>query len=110
MRKNQKYNREQMNATIGQWKDSKLTQRAFCKEQGISISTFQYWVKKYQEAEKQEQHAGADSFIPIRVSEPGHVELENSHTGFISISYPNGINICCPVNTPVCQLTALVKP
>jgi transposase-like protein len=97
MRKNQKFTKEQMYARIESWKQSGLSQNQFCKEENLSTSTFNYWLKKY----KQEKDlvANADS-KPVKTFLPVEVTQETIHRDkdCITITYPNGIQVCCPVN------------
>jgi len=49
MRKNQKFTKEQMYAWIESWQQSGTSQNRFCKEEKISTSTFNYWLRKYKQ-------------------------------------------------------------
>jgi len=109
MKKNQKYSPRQMTAYIEKWKGSKLTQRAFCINHCIPLSSFNYWLRKHKEDITISNDKTDDTFIPIKVTEPGQVQQEENDQGFITISYPNGVNLCCPVNIPIQRLTALIK-
>jgi hypothetical protein len=55
MKKNQKYNKENIFPIIAAWQQSKQSQAKFCKDNQLSISTFQYWLKKYKESQSETQ-------------------------------------------------------
>ena len=40
-----RYSRQQRQAYLRQWKQSGLTQHAFCNQAGIKFSSFKYWRK-----------------------------------------------------------------
>lgn len=61
--------------------NSGLTKKAFCQQQGIKLSLFYYWQKRYRQ--QQEEDAG---FLPVQIN--GH-----SGTGDIEIFYPNGVQV-----------------
>jgi hypothetical protein len=88
-----KEKRVQMYKLIETFFSSSKTQRQFCKQNDISVSTFQFWLRLYRR-EKQpvqiEQAKTERSFIPIqfssRVPSP---DLEYAW----SFEYPNGVRI-----------------
>jgi len=49
MRKNQKYNKEEMALAIEMWQESGLSQYEYCNREKLSKSTFSYWLKKYKQ-------------------------------------------------------------
>jgi hypothetical protein len=57
MRKNQKFTKEQMSARIESWQQSGISQNRFCKEEKLSSSTFNYWLKKYKQEKDRSTHA-----------------------------------------------------
>lgn len=69
---------------IETWKQSNLSQKAFCSCKTISLHLFRYWYRKYrlQNGEVMER------FIPLRI-EPEKA-LEGSR---FEIHYPNGVKI-----------------
>ncbi|MHB2148173.1 IS66 family insertion sequence element accessory protein TnpA [Calditrichota bacterium LG25] len=71
--------RDEMFKIVESYYQSGLTQPAFCKKQGLSKSTFLYWLKKYRK-EKQ------NDFLPLSVNK--------SKTSFnLELDLPNGIKI-----------------
>lgn len=56
---------EQMYAMVGSWKQSGLSQKAYCEQNNIRYYVFHYWYKRYRD-----ELAGGDSpaFIPLDVN------------------------------------------
>lgn len=97
MRKNQKYTKEQMYARIEAWQQSGQSQNQFCNDAGLSTSTFNYWLRKYKlEKDQAEQSDGkpVKTFLPVEVFKG---DIRNDKDCII-ITYPNGIQVCCPMN------------
>ena len=61
------------------WQQSGLSQKAFCSQHKVAISTFQYWVSKYRKASEQ----SVSGFVALPTHEPASAE----------ITYPNGVRI-----------------
>jgi len=74
--------RERMKAEVERWRQSGLSQKEFCKELGMKVGTFAYWVSLSKESEKKK------GFTPL-VPPAGSVEA-------VEISYPNGVRIKVP--------------
>jgi len=97
MRKNQKFTKEQMYAWIESWQQSGISQNRFCKEEKLSSSTFNYWLKKYKQEKDRSTPANNNpvkTFLPVEVTK----ETVQRDKDFITITYPNGIQVCCPMN------------
>jgi transposase len=112
MKKNQKYNSDKMFPVIERWQESTQSQHKFCKEQNLSISTFQYWLKKYRkqsedvEIRKQaESNISHQRFLSLEVSEVGRIDTTESFT----ISYPNGVQLSCSSTTNTQTLRNLIN-
>lgn len=56
---------DRMYEMLGRYQNSDQTQKEFCKTEGISVGTLQYWQRKYREEKTQTDKSG---FHPIRVS------------------------------------------
>ncbi|MGX5687408.1 IS66 family insertion sequence element accessory protein TnpA [Arcticibacter tournemirensis] len=69
-----------MKAEVERWRQSGLSQRAFCQELGMKVGTFAYWVSRTKEEEKKK------GFIPL-VPPQGSMGTE------VEINYPNGVRI-----------------
>jgi len=110
MRKNQKYSKEQIYLAIEKWQASGLSQYQFCKQENISKSTFGYWFKKY----KQEKSFSGSSpkkpdktFLPVEFS--NSPESSGNPPERITITYPNGVQVSCPLILNSHGLTNLAK-
>ena len=83
---------------IEKWQASGLSQYQFCKQENLSKSTFGYWLKKH----KQEKSISGSfpkkldkTFLPVEFStskDPSDNTPER-----ITITYPNGIQVSCPL-------------
>ena len=110
MRKNQKYTKEEMYLAIEIWQESGLSQNKFCKRENIAEGTFSYWLKKYRVEKDQSKSSlkkPVKTFIPIKVEKIPEPSCEDK--GQIEISYPNGVQLSCPVNMDVQQLRTLIN-
>jgi hypothetical protein len=41
-----RYTQEQMQVTVNEWQNSKLSKKEFCRERNINYPTFHYWYKR----------------------------------------------------------------
>jgi hypothetical protein len=41
-----RYTQEQMQVTVNEWQNSKLSKKEFCRELNINYPTFHYWCKR----------------------------------------------------------------
>lgn len=109
--------RDHWRKTLADWKESGLSQRAWCDTHGLKIHQFLYWQRqlknetqvasKKNRSSSQARHqtqTNASRFIPVEVatsslpSSPG-----------LSITLPNGICIQGLTETPLPHLQALVR-
>ncbi|MBU1627454.1 hypothetical protein KKB18_08815 [bacterium] len=117
MRKNQKpacrrgrYSQEEMYLAIEIWKESGMTQYAFCKKENLSTSTFNYWLRKYNKNGASfsiEEKQSYNTFIPVEVSRPDASDYPTS-TDRIEILYPNGVQMSCPSRMDMKALRTLI--
>ena len=68
---------QQMFAMIELWKQSGLSQKAYCRQNNIRYHLFHYWYKRYKDEQSAVKDAG---FVPLNVQPPtsfnaGHIEL-----------------------------------
>ena len=109
MRANQKYSKEEMYLAIELWKESSQNQAAYCKANKLSRNTFKYWINKYNKEKPKPHQKVKDNFVQLEV-EKSVVPIEKPvDFNNISISYPNGTTVTCPVDISPAQLIALVK-
>ena len=77
----------QMYALIEKSQNSPLSQKAFCKQEDLALSTFTYWLKKYRGFK---QTAGtAQDFIPMKINESS----PQKQSEWCEIEFPGGIVI-----------------
>ena len=55
---------EQMFAMVASWKQSNLSQKAWCEQNQIRYHVFHYWYKRYRDEQSESREA---SFIPLNV-------------------------------------------
>lgn len=79
--------------------ESTISQKQFCRENNLSISTFGYWRRKY-----------IKSLIPEDAdpSEGTFIPLKDSAHSLLEIIYPNGVRIQVPEGTHPNQLSTLI--
>lgn len=93
-----------MYAVIEQWKGSGKSQQSICKEAGISLHIFKYWLNKQRTEEAAIDNTANNKgpFIPLSVEHPA---------GFpdVQILYPNGVTVSCSGPVTANQLQELIK-
>jgi len=108
MRKNQKYSREEMYLAIEIWQESGLTKTEFCKREGIPVTSFIHWVKKFNREKDNVKYLvnNYHGFIPVKVAEPEKIDLNTDDR--IVVSFPNGVKLNLPSGTDITQLKNLI--
>jgi len=92
-------------------KESGLSVRGFCSNEGIAPSTFYYWQKKLR------KDTGSGRFIPLLVRAPGSAacpasvqqpihDMENTP---LEIAYPNGTTLSIRQTLDLAGLRSLVS-
>jgi transposase-like protein len=97
---------------IERQRESGLTVRSFCSNEGIAPSTFYYWQKKIR------NEAGEKRFIPLVVKSPGaafnpvtqreSAEGQKGDGFLLEITYPNGITLRIKNDLDLARLRALI--
>ena len=107
--------KEEVYKIIEEQKQSGLSQINYCKVNGIAISTFCYWHKKYK------KEKGLDSLRRIRAKRtisPAFLPIEITNSSLsnpndlieqIEILYPNGVKLTCPLETRRLKLQELIQ-
>ena len=73
---------ESMFPLVEEWQSSGQTQKSFCAEQGISVSVFAYWLRRYRDQVHVVDRPA--SFVPIQpVSTPANALEVELATGTI---------------------------
>ncbi len=109
MRKDQRYNKEEMYLAIEMWQESGLTQHGFCNREKLPKATFGYWLKKYRKEKgqpKPSRKKTVKAFIPVEV--PKSIDPASTIIGQIGITYPNGVQVTCPASIGIQQLKTLI--
>lgn len=96
MREIQRYSRFEMFSHVEACRSSKQSQKTYCEQKGIAISTFQYWAKKYQEEFSKERTSDDDTagFIQVQV-QPDPIAEPESVPGQLHFLFPNRIQVMC---------------
>jgi hypothetical protein len=79
---------QQMLRMITSWKQSALSQKAFCEQNNIRYYVFHYWYKRYRD--NQSAEAKEKTFIPLNVSPSSAF---NQRTAEVEIVLPDGKRI-----------------
>ena len=109
MRKNQKYTQDEMYLAIDLWKEGGLTQKKYCSQNHISFNTFKYWLKKYQKDKIDQKLKSSHSFIPVHMPHAIEAALPLIEPECITVTYPNGTKVNCPVSISIEQLRTLIN-
>lgn len=88
---------------IGLWKQSLLSQKAYCQQNNIRYYVFHYWYKRYRD---QQGRVKEDAFVPLNVKPSSSFPVSKSS---IEILLPDGKRILFhqPVSTD--YLKALIS-
>ena len=86
---------KQMFSHIQKWEQTSLSQKDYCKEQGIKMHIFSYWLDKYRK-----QFSKNNDFVQINGL---------NTKGDIHLHFPNGVELILPDHTPVEYLKSLIK-
>ena len=111
--------RESAELAITLWRESGLSQGAFCRQEGIARTTFQHWRKRYDpsyEHRNKEDSSSArfvrkvkkskDHFINIEVEE---VQAVTNFSDQLEIIYKSDVRIRCSSSVSMSTLQALVN-
>lgn len=88
-----KEKQERMFELIRRWKASGETMKDFVAYQGVALSKFQYWHKKYRE---QKESSG------------GVIQMRAGGLTEIRLRYPNGVEVLIPQGFPSSMITELI--
>ena len=80
---------------INSWRDSPLSQRAYARQQGLSIARFTYWKNKLYP----NKPSAGKNFVPVRIAQPQRS---------IRLIHPSGVVLECVVGTDASWLRALM--
>ena len=72
-----------MYALIEKSQNSPLSQKVFCQQEDLALSTFTYWLKKYRRSQQ------TADFIPMKINE----RSSQKQSEWCEIEFPGGIMI-----------------
>ena len=101
-----------MYLAIELWQESGLPQVKFCSHEKLSVKTFSYWYRKYKKEKGlsvEENKETSDTFIPVKVSGDRTANVSDGEYGRIEVSFPNGVQLSCPVGIYIGQLKSLIN-
>jgi hypothetical protein len=81
-----KNTQEQMFGLISSWKQSGLSQKAWCEQNQIRYYIFHYWYKRYRD---EQSESSRPAFIPLNVKPP----LSNTSCANIEVVLADGKRI-----------------
>lgn len=77
---------------IQSWQDSHLSRKEFCKQHGVALSAFQYWLgKARKDAAAVEGDGHATGFVPVSVK--GTSSVSNIRSVLLELVLPDGRRI-----------------
>ena len=90
---------------------SKQSQKIYCEQNSLALSTFQYWAKKYREEFTQDESTStiAPGFIPVEV-QPDPKMDQAGVTNQLHFLFPNGIQVKCSERVHPEVLRTLLNP
>lgn len=91
-----------MFALIERWQESGLSQKAFCKAEGVNYYRFKYWKTRRKQLGFQEE-GGHPLFIPVSVP-----STAKTYSG-IELSFPNGVRLSIKENLGLSELKELIN-
>lgn len=68
--------REEMFTMITSWQQSGLSQKAYCKQQGIGYHVFHYWYKCFRDLQSPAKEQG---FIPLKIQPGDSLHTAGAH-------------------------------
>ena len=81
-----RYSHEEKKGFCKAWKVSGLSQSEYCRENGLSVTTFNSWLKKFS--------AGREKFIPVTLDAQTAVEVGLQ---FLEIKLPGKLLVKLPL-------------
>jgi len=97
---------QQMYPLMEKYLFSQLTQRQFCQQEALSMSTFLYWLKKYRRHQQNDAQTSRE-FIPLHFA--ANKNLPTSTQPTCAVEYPNGVVVRLFGSVTVQMLAQLVN-
>ncbi len=101
---------------VGEWRESGLTQAAFCRGRGVAVASFRWWKWKLglpgrlpAEGRVQDRPAGAlPAFVPVRIVERSPRPGPDPTGGGFAIELPGGLVLRVPADFEAESLARLL--
>ena len=75
---------------IEAWKQSNLSQKAYCDQHNLKAAQLSYWHRKFEQAKlPQASKAVPSNFVPVTVSEESKIK-DNTPSPDLTLQLPNG--------------------
>ena len=97
---------QKMFRVVERFRDSGLTQKSFCKTEGVALSTLQYWISRYKKQKPRNQPSGSgcgELFVELKPQ-----SSMPSFSNTIVVSYPSGVKLTLHKDVDVTFLKELI--
>ena len=99
-----KKSRQNASVIIRNFLSRKTTQKAFCHEKGIALSTLQFWLRRHRQQGPKEH---APAFVPLAIA--SSPKADNNQPNSCAIQYPNGVTVRCSGSVDISFLSQPIK-
>lgn len=79
--------KEEMFSLLRKWKKSEQSKSDFCRQHGMKLGVFYYWLSKLEKEKEKAKQQG--KFISMHLPK----KIEPHQKGLIEIYYPNGVRM-----------------
>ncbi len=90
---------------ILEWKESGLSQTAFCRQRNLKYANFVHWRRRFKSREQ--ELVSAPALLPIRLRATG--DVSSKQPSIIQITLGNGKRIDLPIDVSPEQLRAVIS-
>jgi len=98
MNKTRQRSSQQMQVLIDKFNRSNVSKKQFCRQEGIPISVFYYWQKKF----KQNGQSSGKGFLPVEVNHKPTIQSS------VEISFPNGVVVRLEEGSDIDMIRSLI--
>lgn len=93
---------------VGEWRESGLTQEAFCRERGVAVASFRWWKWKLglpgrsgsreggPDVSRRKPEASVSAFVPVRIVEGGRRGATVARGSGFELELPGGLRLRVP--------------
>ena len=96
---------------IKRWLESNISQKEYCKEHDVKLTSLMYWRKKYLASNKIEAVKN-NSFTQIKIRAPIKPKIESVKkypTDPLTVRLPNGLELVLPIEAEEQRLISIVQ-